>query len=99
MGHGFFVEEAAANASDDLALLGGERADTAALGAGLLVAEVLGRLALGGVFESAGKQRLHSRHGDVFHLGKRDIGPGPLLAPVPGDDDFSPAAGEFLDAA
>ena len=95
----FVVGEEAADAGDDLALLVRERADAAALGAGLFGAEVFGRLSLGGVFESAGQQRLHGGHGDFFHLCEGDVGPGPLLAPVPGDDDFPPAASEFLNAA
>jgi hypothetical protein len=65
----------------------------------LFVAEVLRRLPFGGVFEGAGKQRLHCRHGDFFHLRERDIGSGTLLAPVLADDDFSPAMSEFLNAA
>jgi hypothetical protein len=95
----FVVREEAADACDDLALLVRERADAAALGAGLFGAKVFGRLSPGGVFKSARQQRLHGGHGDFFHLCKGDVGPGPLLAPVPGDDDFPPAASEFLNAA
>jgi hypothetical protein len=65
----------------------------------LFGAKVFGRLSPGGVFKSARQQRLHGGHGDFFHLCKGDVGPGPLLAPVPGDDDFPPAASEFLNAA
>jgi hypothetical protein len=60
---------------------------------------VFGRLSLGSVLENAGEQRLHGGHGDFFHLCEGDVGSGPLLPPVPGDDDFSPAASEFLNAA
>jgi hypothetical protein len=95
----FVVGEEAAGACDDLAWLVRERAEATARGAGLFGAEVFGRLSLGGVFESAGEQRLHGGHGDVFHLCEGDVGAGSLLAPVPGDDDFSPAASEFLNAA
>ena len=60
---------------------------------------MFGRLSLGGVFESAGEQRLHGGHGDFFHLREGNVGPRSVLAPVPGDDDFSPATSEFLNAA
>jgi hypothetical protein len=96
---GFVVREQASNAGDDLAFLVRERADPAAFGTGLFLAEMLRRLSFGGVFEGAGEQRLHRRHGDFFHLGEGDVGSGTLLAPVPADDDFSPATSEFLDAA
>jgi hypothetical protein len=95
----FVVGEEAADAGDNLAFLVRKRADAAARGAGVFGAEVFGRLSLGGVFESAGEQRLHGGHGDFFHLGEGDVGPGSLLAPVTGDDDFSPAASELLNAA
>lgn len=95
----FVVGEETPDAGDDLAFLVRERADPAAFGTGLFVAEVFGRLSLGGVFESAGEQRLHRHHGDFFHLGEGDVGSGTLLAPVPADDDFSPAVSEFLNAA
>lgn len=62
-------------------------------------AEVFRRLPLRGVFEGAGEQRLHGGHGDLFHLGEGDVGPGSLLAPVLANDDSSPAASEVLDAA
>jgi hypothetical protein len=52
----FVVAEEAADACDDLAFLVRERADAAALGAGLFGAEMFGRLSLGSVFESAGEQ-------------------------------------------
>lgn len=65
----------------------------------MFVAELFGCLPFGRVFEGAGEQRLDRRHGDFFHLSKGDVGSGPLLAPVPADDDFSPAMSEFLDAA
>lgn len=95
----FVVGEEAADACDDLACLVRERADASALGTGLFGAEVFGRLSLGGIFESAGEQRLHGGHGDFFHLREGNVGSRSLLAPVPGDDDFSPAASEFLNAA
>jgi hypothetical protein len=95
----FVVQEGAADACDDLALLVRQRADRAAFGAGLFAAEVLVGLPPGGVFERAGQQRLDRSHGDFFHLGEGDIGTGPLLAPVAGDDDFSPAMSQFLNAA
>jgi hypothetical protein len=96
---GFVVEEGLAGAGDDLSLFVRERADGAAFRAGLLAAEVFGRLSFGGIFKGAGEQRLHGGHGDIFHLSEGDIGPGSVLAPVPADDDFSPAVSEFLNAA
>lgn len=99
MSLGFVVCEETPDAGDDLAFLVRERADPAAFGAGLFVAQMLRRLSLGGVFEGAGEQRLHRHHGDFFHLGEGDVGSGTLLAPVPADDDFSPAVSEFLNAA
>lgn len=95
----FVVPEGAADPGDDLTFLVREGADFAAFGAGLLVAEVFRGLPLGGVFEGAGEQGLHGGHGDLFHLREGDVGPGSLLAPVPVDDDFSPAVSEFLDVA
>lgn len=96
---GFVVRELASDAGDDLAFLVRQRADPAAFGTGLFVAQMLRRLSLGGVFEGAGEQRLHRHQGDFFHLGEGDVGSGTLLAPVPADDDFSPAVSEFLNAA
>jgi hypothetical protein len=95
----FVVQERAADPGHDRSFLMLERADRAALRTGLFVAEVFRRLPLGRHFEGAGEQRLHGGHGDLFHLREGDVGSGPLLAPVPLDDDFSPAVSEFLNAA
>jgi hypothetical protein len=99
MGLRFVVEEGVPDACDDLPWLVRERADRAALGAGLFAAEVLVRLPLRGNFEDAGQQRLHGRQGDLFHLGEMDVGSGPPIAPVLTDDDFAPAPSEFLNTA
>jgi hypothetical protein len=95
---GFVVREQASDAGDDLAFFIRERADPAAFGTGLFLAQMLRRLSFGGVFEGAGEQRLDRRQGDFFHLCEGDVGSGPLLAPVSADDDFSPAVCEFLNA-
>jgi hypothetical protein len=99
MGLRLVVEECVSDAGDDRPFLVLKRAHRAALGAGLLAAEVLGRLPLCGDLEGAGEQRLHSSHGDLFHLCEGDVGSGSLLAPVLADDDFSPAMSELLNPA
>lgn len=98
MGLRFVMEEGVADARDDGPLLVCQRTERATLRAGLFVTEVLG-LPLRGDFEGAGQQRLHGGHGDLFHLRERDLKAGPILAPVLPDDDLSPAAREFLNAA
>lgn len=98
MGLRFVVEEGVADTRDDRPLLVCQRTEHATLRARLFVTEVLG-LPLRGDFEGAGQQGLHGGHGDLFHLRESDIEAGPILAPVLSDDDFSPAAGEFLNAA
>ena len=95
----FVVQKCTADPRHDLTLFVGERADPAALRTGLFVAEVLGRLLMGGHFKRAGQQRLHRGHGDLFHLCEGDLRSGPLLAPVLPHDDFSPAVSQFLNAA
>lgn len=95
----FVVQKGAADPGHDLTLFVGERADPAALRTGLFVAQVLGRLLLGGHFQGAREQRLHRGHGDLFHLREGHVGSGPLLAPVLPHDDFSPAVSQFLNAA
>lgn len=99
MGLRFVVEEGVADAGDNETFLVRQRAHRAALGTGLLAAEVLGRLPLCRHLEGAGEQGLHRRHGDFFHLCEGDLGTGTLLAPVPLDDDFPPVVSEFLNAA
>lgn len=94
----FVVVEGAADPHGDLAILALEGTKPLAGGAGLCGAELLG-LMLGGNFERPGQQRLHGRHGDIFHLGQIDIQTRTLLAPLLSHDDFSPSLGEVLDVA
>jgi len=49
--------------------------------------------------QGARQQSTHGRHRDVFHLRQVNVQPGTLLAPLLPHDDFSPAPGQFLDAA
>jgi hypothetical protein len=80
----------------DETLLRNDATQLAALGTGLLLAQLLGLLS-GRFFERSRRQSLGRRHGHFFHLGQIDIEPWPFITKGPPDDDFAPAVGELLD--
>jgi hypothetical protein len=80
----------------DEALLRAHTTKLAALGARLLLSQLLGLLG-GSLFERPSGQALGRRHRYLFHLGQIDIEPRPFVAKGPPDDDFSPALGQLLD--
>jgi hypothetical protein len=95
---GFLVFEDAADPHHDRSLLVLERAHPPALRTSVLLTQLAGLL-LRGHLQGAGQQAPHRRHGHLLHLRQVHVQSRPLLAPVLPDDDFSPAFGQFGDAA
>ena len=92
---GFVVVEGPA-AGSDLPIFVRERTESAAIGAGLLIAQQFGLL-IGGLLQRAGQQSAQGGHGNIFHLLEVDIQARPLFAPLLPDNDFAPALGQLVD--
>jgi hypothetical protein len=92
-----FVMGKGSAAGRDLAVFADEGAGLTAVGAGLVIAEVLGLLG-GGIFEGAGEESAQGGPSDGFHVVEGDIESGSVIAPLVADDDFAPALGKLEDA-
>jgi hypothetical protein len=98
MRFGFLVFEDAADPHHDRSFLVLQRTHPPALRTGVLPTELVGLL-LRRHLQGARQQAPHRRHGHLLHLCQVHVQPRSLLAPVLPDDDFSPAFGQFGDAA
>jgi hypothetical protein len=96
MGLRFVMFKGATRPHDNRSLFGLERTHASTFRTRLLFAQLAGLL-LSRHFQGPCQQSTHGRHRDVFHLGKIDVQPGPLLAPLLPHDDFPPAFRQALD--
>jgi hypothetical protein len=92
------MKKRAADSHYDLPFLMLERTHAPALGAGLLLAEVL-RLPLCRHLQGASKQRSHRSHRDLLHLSQINVEARTFFTPMLLHDDFSPAPRQFLNPA
>jgi hypothetical protein len=92
------VFEDTADPHHDRSFLVLQRTHPPALRTGVLLTQLAGLL-LRGHLQGACQQAPHSRHRHLLHLRQVHVQPRSLLAPVLPDDDFSPAFGQFGDAA
>jgi len=92
----FVMLKGATSPHDNGTLLTLKQAHTPAIGASLLLTQVVSLLS-GRHLQRACQQSTYGSHRDLFHLVEVDIETGTLLAPMLPHDDFSPTSRQFLD--